>query len=71
MSQLEGMSNQRIADVLGISLENVKIRLHRARAKLKKALDNGCNFYHNEQAILSLQALANAAHGHLRERPLG
>jgi RNA polymerase sigma-70 factor (ECF subfamily) len=53
MSELEGMSNQKIADVLEISLDNVKVRLHRARAKLREALDSGCDFYHNEQDILA------------------
>lgn len=52
LSDLEGLSNQEIADVLNISLDNVKIRLHRARAKLKEFLDHGCDFYHNEQNIL-------------------
>jgi RNA polymerase sigma-70 factor (ECF subfamily) len=53
MSELEGMSNQKIADVLEISLDNVKVRLHRARAKLREALYSGCDFYHNEQDILA------------------
>jgi RNA polymerase sigma-70 factor (ECF subfamily) len=53
MSELEGMSNQKIADVLEISLDNVKVRLHRARTKLRQALDIGCVFYHNEQDILA------------------
>ena len=53
MSEFEGMSNQKIADVLEISLDNVKIRLHRARAKMREALDSGCDFYHNEQEILA------------------
>ena len=53
LSEQEGLSNQEIADVLQISLENVKIRLHRARASLKKILDEACEFYHNEQNILA------------------
>ncbi len=53
LSELEGFKNREIADILQISLDNVKIRLHRARARLKKLLDEGCDFYHNEQAILA------------------
>jgi RNA polymerase sigma factor (sigma-70 family) len=53
MSELEGMSNQKVAGVLEISLDNVKVRLHRARAKLREAFDSGCDFYHNEQNILA------------------
>lgn len=53
LSEIEGFKNKEIAEILGISLETVKIRLHRARAALKKELDEGCNFYHNEQNILA------------------
>lgn len=52
LSEMEGMTNQEMADILGISLENVKIRLHRARRKLKESLDEGCDFYHNEDNVL-------------------
>jgi RNA polymerase sigma-70 factor (ECF subfamily) len=53
LSELEGFKNQEIADILQVSLDSVKIRLHRARASLKKELDVGCEFYHSEQNILS------------------
>ena len=53
LSEIEGFKNKEIADILQISLENVKIRLHRARAGLKKELDNGCDFYQNEQGTLA------------------
>jgi RNA polymerase sigma-70 factor (ECF subfamily) len=52
LSEQEGLANKEIAEILGISLENVKVRLHRARAKLKAALNEGCDFYYNEQNIL-------------------
>ncbi|WP_132998803.1 sigma-70 family RNA polymerase sigma factor [Luteimonas arsenica] len=35
MLQLEGFDYQEIADMLGISVENVGVRLHRARGRLK------------------------------------
>jgi len=52
LSELEHLSNRKIAEILNISKENVKIRLHRARAKLKEALNDGCDFYHNEENVL-------------------
>ena len=48
LSELEGFQNAEIAAVLEISLDTVKIRLHRAREKLRKSLGNGCNFYRDE-----------------------
>jgi len=53
LKEIEGFSNKEIADILHISLETVKIRLHRAREKLKKILDEACDFYHNEQSTLA------------------
>ena len=53
LSELEGFKNREIADILEISLENVKVRLHRARAGLKKELDDGCDFYHNEEGTFA------------------
>ena len=47
LSETEGMKNGEIADVLGVSLETVKIRLHRARARLKNILEANCSFYHD------------------------
>lgn len=45
LSEHEGLTNQEIADALGVSVATVKIRLHRARARLKKELGSGCDFY--------------------------
>jgi RNA polymerase sigma-70 factor (ECF subfamily) len=53
LSDLEGFANKEIAEILGISLENAKIRLHRARAMLKEALKEGCDFYYNEENTLA------------------
>ncbi len=52
LSETEGMRNSEIADVLGISLETVKIRLHRARASLKKSLEASCSFYRDPRNTL-------------------
>lgn len=53
LSDLEGFKNTEIADILQISLDAVKIRLHRARARLKILLNDGCDFYHDEQNVLA------------------
>jgi RNA polymerase sigma-70 factor (ECF subfamily) len=51
LGDLQGLKNREIADVLDVSLATVKIRLHRARAKLREALDAGCDLTHNERNI--------------------
>jgi len=53
LSELEGFKNREIADILQITLENVKVRLHRARARLKQELDDGCDFYQTEEGTLA------------------
>jgi RNA polymerase sigma-70 factor (ECF subfamily) len=53
LNELEGFTNTEIADILQISVDAAKIRLHRARAKLKKELEKGCDFYHDERSELA------------------
>jgi len=53
LSELKDLKNQEIAEVLDISLDAVKIRLHRARVKLKEEFEAGCHFYYNENNELS------------------
>lgn len=52
LSDLQGLNNREIADVLEISLDTVKIRLHRARKQLRAALNLGCDFSHNERNVM-------------------
>lgn len=49
LSEHEGLRNSEIAEILAISLDTVKIRLHRAKAKLKKELEEHCEFYWVEE----------------------
>ena len=42
LSELEEQTNHEIADILGLSLDTVKIRLHRARARLLAELRAHC-----------------------------
>ena len=53
LSDLEGLTNAEITEVLGISMDTAKIRLHRARTKLRKELETHCNFYRDERNELS------------------
>jgi RNA polymerase sigma-70 factor (ECF subfamily) len=52
LSDIEGLTNQEIADVLGLTLDVVKIRLHRGRARLKEKLRTGCRFDRDEEDVL-------------------
>jgi RNA polymerase sigma-70 factor (ECF subfamily) len=45
-------SHQEIADILGITVTNVKVRLHRAREKLKPILEEKCAFERDERNVL-------------------
>lgn len=53
LSELEELKNNEVAEILNLSLDTVKIRLHRARAQLRKKLESNCSFYRNEQNELS------------------
>jgi RNA polymerase sigma-70 factor (ECF subfamily) len=45
LSDLEGLKDRQIADILGIKLGAAKIRLHRARERLRKELVEHCDSY--------------------------
>lgn len=49
LSEHEGLTNAEIADALGVTLDTVKIRLHRARTRLRKELGGGCDFYRDDR----------------------
>jgi RNA polymerase sigma-70 factor (ECF subfamily) len=53
LGELEGFTNAEIAEILGLSLDTVKIRLHRARLRLKQSMDRACNLYRDERNELS------------------
>lgn len=48
LSEIEGLKNSEIAAILGLSLNAVKIRLHRAKEKLKEELAANCIFYRTD-----------------------
>lgn len=61
LSELEGLKNREIADTLGLSLDTVKIRLHRARRELKQRFESGCEFYRTPSDELGCDRKATAA----------
>lgn len=52
LHDLDGLTAIEIASRLGITVENAKIRLHRARAALRTALEGGCSFSRDERGVL-------------------
>jgi len=53
LSDIEELKNQDIADILGLSVDAVKIRLHRARRELKQRFEAGCEFYRSEDDTIA------------------
>ena len=51
LHDVEGLTNPEIAAMLGVSLPTVKIRLHRARGKLRDALARACSFSTDERGV--------------------
>lgn len=45
-------SHQEIAEILGTTIENTKVRLHRARKRLKAILEEQCAFEVDERSVL-------------------
>ncbi len=58
LHDLEGLTNAEIAEMLGASLDAIKIRLHRARRKLQAALATGCDFSHDEHGVFICERAA-------------
>jgi len=55
LSDISEFSQREIAEILGITVENVKIRLHRARKKVKALLEEHCVFEVDERNVLTCQ----------------
>jgi RNA polymerase sigma-70 factor (ECF subfamily) len=49
--ELEGLSAEEIAEICDCSLAAVKIRIHRARLRLKEALKTRCQFYRDPDSV--------------------
>ncbi len=51
LHDLEGLSAEQTAEVCECSVATAKIRIHRARLRLKEALIVGCDFYRDEDSV--------------------
>lgn len=59
MHDEEGLTSREIAEVLGCSEATAKIRLHRAREKLRASLNAGCDFTRDEQDVFICERKAS------------
>jgi len=55
LSEYEGLKNSQITEILGVTLNTVKIRLHRARAQLKEELETNCEIHWIEEMPCSVK----------------
>lgn len=53
LKDLAGLTNLQIAERLGVSLETAKVRVHRARAALRRELEARCDFYQGDSGNLA------------------
>ncbi len=51
LHDLEGLTAAQTAEVCGCSLSTAKIRIHRARRRLRKALGKECDFYRDSSNV--------------------
>jgi len=52
LHDLEGLTAAQTAEVLVCSLPTAKIRIHRARLRLRQALGESCDFYRDGENVL-------------------
>lgn len=62
LSDFMELSHREIAGVLHISVENVKVRLHRGRRKLKEMLEENCRFETDERNVLICEPASPETH---------
>jgi RNA polymerase sigma-70 factor (ECF subfamily) len=51
LHDLEGQTSAQVAEIAGCSIATAKIRIHRARRRLKQALNEECTFYRDEENV--------------------
>jgi RNA polymerase sigma-70 factor (ECF subfamily) len=56
---LAELSHLEIADILNTTVENVKVRLHRARKKLRELLQEKCTLEIDERSVLVCEPVVN------------
>jgi RNA polymerase sigma-70 factor, ECF subfamily len=52
LHDLEGLSAEQTSEICECSLATAKVRIHRARNRLKEALARQCEFYRDEESVL-------------------
>jgi RNA polymerase sigma-70 factor, ECF subfamily len=55
LSDVMELSHREVAEILGITVQNVKVRVHRARKKLKELLEQKCTFEADERNVLTCE----------------
>ncbi len=63
LSDCEDLSDREVAAVLGATLGATKIRLHRARTKMKEELEGACSFYRDGENTLCCDRKENSTPG--------
>ena len=51
LHDLQGLTATEVADIAGCSVATAKIRIHRARRRLKQALEQECAFYRDDENV--------------------
>ena len=52
LHDLEGLNCEQTAEIMGGSVGAAKVRIHRARQRLKAALERSCGFYRDSESVL-------------------
>jgi RNA polymerase sigma-70 factor (ECF subfamily) len=60
LSDMVEFNHREIADLLGITVKNAKVRLHRARKRLKTLLEQKCRFETDERSVFVCEPKDNA-----------
>ena len=60
LSDTMEMTHQEIANILDITVSNVKVRIHRARKAFKEILEQECTFEHDERNVMVCEPKTDA-----------
>ena len=73
LSETEGFTDREIAEILNLKVGTIRVRMHRARAKLKEKLESACDFYRTQDNTLACDkkppvlAFRDGSHGRRKE----
>ena len=56
LHDVEGLGEDAVAEILGRSVGAVKVRIHRARRKLRERLQQGCHVYQDSRGTLQCES---------------